>query len=47
MQMCINAVAYTSTKTLSQLGLTSAQATRCKKLTNYQAFLDAGWVTGY
>lgn len=36
-----------STKTLATLGLTSAQATVCQGLSNYQAFLDAGWTTGY
>lgn len=34
-------------KTLRIIGLTSAQATTCKGLSNYQAFLDAGWKTGY
>ena len=38
---------YTSDKTLKKLGLTSAQATICQGLSNYQAFLDAGWTTGY
>lgn len=47
MQMCINAISYEGTKTLLQLGLTSAQATICQGLSNYQAFLDAGWTTGY
>ena len=37
----------TSNKTLKWLGLTSAQATTCTGLSNYQAFLDAGWTTGY
>lgn len=47
MQMCINAVSYTGTKKLKEIGLTSAQATTCQSLSNYQAFLDAGWTTGY
>lgn len=49
LQMCINAVKITdsSYKTLAYIGLTSAQATICQGLSNYQAFLDAGWVTGY
>ena len=34
-------------KTLSYIGLTSEQATKCTTLSNYQAFLDAGWTTGY
>lgn len=34
-------------KALSYVGLTQNQATRCQSLSNYQAFLDAGWTTGY
>lgn len=48
MEMCINTTSsYTSTKTLSNIGLTQAQATTCQSLSNYQAFLAAGWTTGY
>lgn len=47
MEMCIGATSYTGIKTLKQLGLTSTQATTCQSLSNYQAFLDAGWTTGY
>lgn len=47
MAMCINATSYTGTKTLKQIGLTSEQATTCQGLSNYQAFLNAGWTTGY
>lgn len=47
MQMCINSTGYTGIKTLARLGLTSAQATICQGLSSYQAFLDAGWTTGY
>lgn len=47
MQMCINAVSYTGTKKLKEIGITSTQATTCQGLSNYQAFLDAGWTTGY
>lgn len=47
MQICINASEYTSEKTLKKLGLTSTQATICQGLSNYQAFLSAGWTTGY
>ena len=36
-----------SYKTLKFIGLTSDQATTCEGLSNYQAFLDAGWTTGY
>lgn len=45
--MCANATSYTGTKTLAQIGLTSEQATKCTTLSNYQAFLNAGWTTGY
>ena len=47
MQMCIGATSYKGTKTLKYLGLSSTQATTCQSLSNYQAFLDAGWTTGY
>ena len=40
-------VTNTSYKTLKFAGLTSEQATTCQGLSNYQAFLDAGWTTGY
>ena len=45
--MCAGATSYTGTKTLSTLGLTSAQATICQGLSNYSAFTSAGWTTGY
>lgn len=49
LQMCIKATLITNStyKTLKRIGLTSAQATVCQGLSNYQAFLDAGWTTGY
>ena len=47
LQMCINATRYSQTKKLSSIGLSSAQATICQGLSNYQAFIDAGWTTGY
>ena len=47
MQMCINATNYNSTKTLKYIGLTQAQAQTSQTLSNYQAFMDAGWTTGY
>ena len=34
-------------KTLSNLGLTQAQATICQTLSNWNAFVAAGWSTGY
>lgn len=47
--MCINAVKITnaSYKTLKYIGLSSAQATRCQSLSNYDAFIAAGWKTGF
>lgn len=45
--MCISAVKMTSNKTLQYLGLTSDQATVCTTLSNYDAFIEAGWRTGY
>ena len=48
LQMCINAVKIASSnKTLKYIGLSSTQATTCQGLSNYQAFLDAGWTKGY
>lgn len=37
----------TADKTLAFIGLTSGQASICKTLSNYQAFVAAGWTTGY
>lgn len=45
--MCISATSYTGTKTLATLGLTSTQATTCQSLSNWNAFVNAGWSTGY
>lgn len=45
--MCANATSYTGTKTLNDIGITAVQATICQGLSNYQAFLNAGWTTGY
>ena len=48
--MCANAKAYIelgANLTLKYLGLTENQVIRCQSLSNYQAFIDAGWVTGY
>jgi hypothetical protein len=48
METCIsNTGLSSSNKTLKYIGLTSNQATKCQSLSNYQAFLDAGWTTGY
>lgn len=47
MKMCINATNYTGTKTLNFIGLTSAQATICQGLSNYNDLIAAGWTTGY
>ena len=46
LRMCISAVGAT-TKTLKNVGLTSEQAAICQGLSNYGAFIAAGWTTGY
>ena len=46
LKICISAINVT-TKTLKSVGLSRIQATTCQKLSNYQEFLDAGWITGY
>ena len=46
LQMCINAT-LVPTKTLKYLGLSKNYEATCQSLSNYQAFLDAGWTTGY
>ena len=46
--MCINATSYITqgtNMTLSYIGLPYSQRTKCTTLSNYQAFLDAGWTT--
>lgn len=45
--MCINATSLTGTKTLNTIGLSSTQATKCQSLSNWEAFVAAGWSTGY
>lgn len=45
--MLTNATKFTGTKTLAHAGLTSDQATRCQSLSNWEAFVSAGWSTGY
>ena len=47
--MCANATLITdaSYKTLKRVGLTSAQALICEDLSNWSAFLAAGWISGY
>jgi len=47
--MCINATSYTGGKTLSNLGFDSTHqpVATIQALSNYQAFLDAGWTIGY
>ena len=46
---CITATSYTRTKSLSDLGLSSTKypASMIEGLSNYQAFLNAGWTIGY
>lgn len=48
--MCINMTSYTGTKTLKQLGIANTTiypVARIQALSNYQAFIDAGWTIGY
>jgi surface protein len=46
--MCANVSSnYVGTKTLKGIGLSSTQADTCQTLSNYQAFIAAGWTTGY
>lgn len=47
MAMCLSAINISGTKTLKNLGLSSAQCTICQGLSNYSAFTAAGWTTGY
>lgn len=50
LQMCINAVNYTGTKTLRTLGIMSTTiypTSRIEALPHYQDFIDAGWTIGY
>ena len=45
--MCAKATLCTIGKTLKSMGLTSKQVTKCQSLSNYEAFVAAGWTTGY
>ena len=49
LDMCIGATSYTGTKTLYYIGFRSGNypATKIQGLSNYQAFIDAGWTIGY
>ena len=50
LQMCINAVNYTGTKTLSTLGIANTTiypTSRIEALPHYQNFVNAGWTIGY
>lgn len=42
-----NNKSYMGGKSLKTFGLTVEQAQTCTTLSNYQAFLDAGWTNGY
>lgn len=46
MASCITATNYTGTKTLRQLAVPMGKRQIAPTLSNYQAFLDAGWTTG-
>lgn len=45
--MLAHATSYTGQKTLQYVGLSQTQATTCTTLSNWQAFVSAGWTTGY
>lgn len=46
--MCANATSISSdNKTLKYVGLTEEQAKKCTTLSNWQAFINAGWQAGY
>lgn len=47
MATLLTATSYTGTKTLKEAGLTQAQATTCESLSNWNAFVTAGWSSGY
>ena len=47
LMMCVNSKVSSNYKTLSSISLSEEQAQKCTTLSNYQAFLDAGWTTGY
>ena len=48
LDMCRKATGVASSKKkLSDVGLSSEQATICQSLSNYSAFTSAGWTTGY
>lgn len=46
LQICIGMTGVTN-KTLKYMGLSSTQATTCQTLSNWSAFVSAGWTTGY
>lgn len=43
---CVTMTGVTN-KTLKYMGITSAQATTCQSLSNWNDFVSAGWSTGY
>ena len=49
LDLCIRADYYYNNKKLTHLGFTATDypVSRLETLSNYQAFLDAGWTTGY
>ena len=48
LSMCISATALASkNKTLKYISLTETQAQKCTTLSNWQAFINAGWQAGY
>lgn len=48
LSLCTNSAVTTEDyKKLKYIGLTESQAIKCTTLSNYRAFIDAGWTTGY
>lgn len=50
LEMCANATAYIqqgTNMTLKYIGLTSAQATTCETLSNWDTFVNVGWSSGF
>lgn len=49
LEMCIGAIAFSGSKTLTSLSISNSyySAERIQALSNYQDFIDAGWTIGY
>lgn len=48
LQMCINSsISGSTNKTLQNIGLSAEQAITCQTLSNWEAFVEKGWKSGY